>query len=286
MKRRRQNIISIGWLPVAYSILISFLIVYGCSTKPATFKKTPSTAVDTARLTDAIKSSNTHQDAIIQDGKTLSKELPEDERPPRIVDHATKTKTELAKAGQTVADLKAKETEAQKIDEEKDKQIEDITAANVELQGKLDSSSAWIYGLMIVIGAIGIPVSIAVMVKLDGQIGAFGLIIAVGSVVTGYFLREFACWIPLIGAGCAVWGGIMFWRQHSKDQETHKENDEAVRELVATTAEVQKNGWNQQTHDRLSDMISEPTREKVKEARKKHKIARVDLPPIAVTGTL
>lgn len=265
-----------------YAVLMVVLICAGCSHTTKTIRKTPSTAVDTERLTDAIKKSNAHQDSIISDGKALAKDLPEDSRPPRIVNHATDTKTELAKANQTIDDLKAKETESQQIDEAKDKEIADLVAANEKLQTELDSSLSWFFTIMIIAGAVGIVVSIAVAVKIDKQFGAFGLILSVGSVVTGYFLRDFACWIPLIGAGCAAIGGVMFWRQHSKDQDKHRENDEVVRELVVTTADIQKHGWTKETHDRLVSNISEPTRDRVRDARRKHKITKVDLPiPLA-----
>jgi hypothetical protein len=273
------------------SSLAVLLLLGGCATfglkdcsNDGGRRKPPSTKVDTERLTTAIKKSVSNQDAIIKDGESLERELPEDARPANIVEKANDTKVELGKADQTVVDLIAKAAATDKIVADKDAKIEEQAATIEKQQAELDSSSAWIFGLMIVIGAIGIPVSIAVMVKIDKTIGSFGLIVAVGSVVTGYFLKEFAVWIPLIGAVCAAVGGVMFWRQHTKDQEKHVENEEAVRELVATTALVQKKGWNQETHDHLSDMISEPTRAKVKAAREKHKIARVDLPPIPLTA--
>lgn len=267
------------------SSIIALVLLGGCasiggkSCENNSGRKPPSTAVDTERLDAAIKKSTENQDGIIKDAQGLERELPDDSRPPAIVEKAQDTKIELAKADQTVADLIAKAKATDEIVAEKDKTIETQAATIAKLEEDLNSSSNWFYGLMIMIGAVGIAVSLAVMLKLDKQIGSFGLVVSVASVVTGYFLREFACWIPLIGAGCAVWGGVMFWRQHTKDQEAHKENDEAVRELVATTADIQQHGWTKDTRDRLASTISEPTREKVREARAKHKIRKIE-PPI------
>lgn len=270
-------------MKTAAVMIVPILMLASCGApkKPVT-RKPPSTAVDTSRLDEAIQNAGKHQDAIITDGSSLATEIPEDERPPRIVTAAQETKTELAKADQTVADLKAKESASQEIDAEKTKQIEDLTAKVDELQAKLDSKSTWFFTLMIMGGALGIAVSIAVMVKLDAQIGGFGLILTTASLVLGFMLRDFGDWIPGLGVLAVIGGGVMFWRQHTKDQEAHKANDEVVRELVATTAEIQKKGWNQEVHDSLSSTISQPTRDRVDETRKRHKIDKVPLPPIPV----
>ena len=255
-------------------LVVLVIIPFSCATLKD-LPARPSTAIDTKRLGEVVDTATQKQDAIIEDARVLDRVVPARDEPKRIEGNAQDTKTELAKARQTIDDLVKKEAAAKEADQEKAKRIAELEAQVEQLEAKLNSASSWLYGLMIMVGALGIPVSIAVYLKVDKWAGSFGMIIAVGSLVVGYTLRDLAEWIPMIGAVSAVAGGWLLWRRHQQvEGEVHQIEDE-FKEVVRS-AEVMKSkipNWDQVKGEVARHQNPATTAQRVQRVRQEDRLA-------------
>lgn len=264
---------------IAFVVLACFTpVVLVCCAPPVKINPKPntSTEIDTKRLDEAVEQAEANQRTIKKDGISLGKDLPEDARPPRIVEKATDTEVQLALAKQTIADLKAKDTTNEQAAAENAKVLAELEAQVAKLQEEIDSGTAWWFFLMIAGGAIGIPISIAVMLKIDKAWGGFFLIIAIGSVVTGYVLRDYASWIgPIGGAAALIGGGFLAWRRLSQHEDQAEEDETILRETVRSAEAMKKlvPDWHK---DEVQEQITRHQRpetiERIKKIRVRDKL--------------
>lgn len=257
-------------------LALSFVAIF-CLGAQSCPDKDVDSSHDLENLDEARTKIGKNQDDIIGQAKTAAKKAPKiKSEADTIINRAKDTKVVAESLGEIKKSL-----------EKKNEECKLLAATNEKLQAEIDSGEQAWYLRMIILGALGIPASIAVIIWVKPTPGFILLTISVSSLGVGAALREYAHFIAPLGL-VGVIGAIVYLVLHLRKERKEKAEEDTVRDdfertLVATVSKVQHEGWSQDVHDDLSSSVPEHHREKIDKIRKDHKIRKASA-PIAIVG--
>lgn len=259
------------------ALALSFVALFCLGAQSCPEKDTDSTH-DLENLDEARTKIDKNQDDIIGEAKTAAKKAPKiKSEADTIINRAKDTKV----VAETLVGIKESL-------EKKNEECKLLAAENEKLQAEIKSGEQAWFLRMIILGALGIPASIAVIIWVKPTPGFIMLTASISSLVVGAVLREYMVYIAPIGGACVV-GAVIYLVLHLRKERKDKAEEDNVRDdlertLVATVSKVQHEGWNQDVHDDLTSSVPEHHREKIAKIMKDHKIRKASAPIALVTG--